>query len=108
MNNSPWLDRYDKGVPLTIEVPEAPLYCFLEEAAQKYPDGACTIFKGAVISFREMNALADRMAAALSESGYTCVCCADGQAVTTTRLSSESISKVALPGICWSRPLAMC
>ena len=69
MNNSPWLDHYDKGVPQTIEVPEAPLYCFLEEAAQKYPDGACTIFKGAVISFREMNALADRMAAALVELG---------------------------------------
>jgi long-chain acyl-CoA synthetase len=69
MNNSPWLDHYDKGVPQTIEVPESPLYCFLEEAAQKYPDRACTIFKGAVISFKEMNALADRMAAALVELG---------------------------------------
>ncbi|HMV98224.1 MAG TPA: long-chain fatty acid--CoA ligase, partial [Anaerolineales bacterium] len=42
---------------------------FLEEAARQYPDRACTIFKGAVISYREMNALTDHMAAALVEMG---------------------------------------
>jgi len=65
MSNSPWLANYDKGVPQTIEYPKVPLFHFLEEAARKYPDRACTIFKGAVISYREMNALTDHMAAAL-------------------------------------------
>ena len=69
MNDRPWLAHYDKGVPQTIEYPKAPLFHFLEEAAQKYPDRACTIFKGAVISYREMNALTDHMAAALVELG---------------------------------------
>ena len=69
MNNSPWLAHYDKGVPQTIEYPKTPLFHFLEEAAEKYPDRACTIFKGAVISYREMNALTDHMAAALVEMG---------------------------------------
>ena len=69
MNDRPWLAHYDKGVPQTIEIPEAPLFYFLEEAARKYPDRACTIFKGAVISYREMNALTDHMAAALVEMG---------------------------------------
>jgi long-chain acyl-CoA synthetase len=69
MNNSPWLAHYDKGVPQTIDYPKAPLFYFLEEAARKYPDRACTIFKGAVISYREMNAQSDRMAAALVEMG---------------------------------------
>ena len=69
MNDRPWLDHYDKGVPQTVEIPEAPLFYFLEEAARKYPDRACTIFKGAVISYREMNALTDHMAAALVEMG---------------------------------------
>ena len=67
MNNKPWLAHYDEGVPQTIEYPQVPLFHFLEEAARKYPDRACTIFKGAVISYREMNALTDHMAAALVE-----------------------------------------
>ena len=69
MNNKPWLEHYDKGVPQTIEYPKAPLFYFLEEAARKYPDRACTIFKGAVISYKEINAQTDAMAAALIEMG---------------------------------------
>jgi len=69
MNNRPWLANYDKGVPQTIEYPKAPLFYFLEEAARKYPDRACTIFKGAVISYKEMNEQTDKMAAALVELG---------------------------------------
>ncbi len=69
MNNRPWLANYDKGVPQTIDYPKKPLFHFLEEAARKYPDRACTIFKGAVISYQEMNAQTDAMAAALIEMG---------------------------------------
>ena len=69
MNDKPWLAHYDKGVPHTVEIPNAPLFHFLEESARKYPDRACTIFKGAVITFKEMNELTDRMAAALVEMG---------------------------------------
>jgi long-chain acyl-CoA synthetase len=69
MNDRPWLAHYDKGVPQTVDIPEAPLFYFLQEAARKYPDRACTIFKGAVISYREMEALTDHMAAALVELG---------------------------------------
>jgi long-chain acyl-CoA synthetase len=69
MNNRPWLANYDKGVPQTIDYPKKPLFHFLEEAARKYPDRACTIFKGAVISYKEMNAQTDAMAAALVEMG---------------------------------------
>lgn len=69
MTERPWLAHYDKGVPHTIEYPKAPLFHFLEEAARKYPDRACTIFKGAVISYREMEALTNSMAAALVEMG---------------------------------------
>ncbi|MCB9110757.1 MAG: long-chain fatty acid--CoA ligase [Anaerolineales bacterium] len=69
MSNKPWLAHYDKGVPQTIEYPQAPLFHFLEDAARKYPDRACTIFKGAVISYREMNELSDAMATALVDMG---------------------------------------
>ena len=69
MSNKPWLAHYDKGVPQTIEYPKVPLFHFLEEAARKYPDRPCTVFKGAVISYREVNALSNQMAAALVEMG---------------------------------------
>jgi len=69
MNDKPWLAHYDKGVPSTVEIPNVPLFHFLEESARKYPDRACTIFKGAVISYKEMNAITDRVAAALVDLG---------------------------------------
>ena len=69
MSNKPWLANYDKGVPQTFEIPQVPLSHFLEESARKYPDRACTIFKGAVISFKEMDAITDRVAAALVDMG---------------------------------------
>jgi len=69
MNDKPWLAHYDKGVPSTVEVPNVPLFHFLDESARKYPDRACTIFKGAVISYKEMNAITDRVAAALVDMG---------------------------------------
>jgi long-chain acyl-CoA synthetase len=69
MNNKPWLAHYDKGVPHIVEIPKVPLFHFLDESARKYPDRACTIFKGASISFKEMNELSDRIAAALVGMG---------------------------------------
>ncbi len=69
MNERPWIEHYDKGVPVSIDYPKEPLYYFLEESARKYPDRACTIFKGAVISYKEMNERTDRIAAALADIG---------------------------------------
>ena len=69
MKDRPWVKNYDKGVPATIEYPSGPLFQFLEQSAQKYPDRACTIFKGATISFKEMNEITDRVAAALVSMG---------------------------------------
>jgi long-chain acyl-CoA synthetase len=69
MNEKPWLAHYDKGVPQTIDIPNVPLFHFLEESARKYPDRACTIFKGAVINYEEMNSITDRIAAALVNMG---------------------------------------
>ncbi len=69
MEHRPWFKHYDEGVPHSLEYPEVPLFYFLEESARKYPDTPCTIFKGAKITYREMNALVDRLAAGLAELG---------------------------------------
>ena len=69
MNERPWLANYDRGVPHTLEIPDVTLFHFLEESAKKFPDRACTIFKGAVITYQEMNVITDRVAAALVNMG---------------------------------------
>jgi long-chain acyl-CoA synthetase len=69
MEDRPWLKFYDNGVPQHIEYPKIPLFGLLEESARKYPDNPCTIFKGAVISYREMNEITDRLAAGLAALG---------------------------------------
>src|SRR3982751_999400 len=65
----PWLRSYDKGVPTSIDYPKVPLFYFLEEAARKYPDRPCTIFKGASISYKEMKEITDKIAGALASLG---------------------------------------
>ncbi len=69
MEDRPWLAHYDQGVPQSIDYPRETLFYFLEESARRYPHRPCTIFKGAKISFQEMNALTDRVAAALASLG---------------------------------------
>jgi long-chain acyl-CoA synthetase len=69
MDSKLWQKNYDSGVPTTIEYPQVPLFHLLEEAARKYPDRACTIFKGAVITFKEMDEITNRIAAALVDMG---------------------------------------
>jgi long-chain acyl-CoA synthetase len=69
MDDKPWLKSYDKGVPATINYPPVTLFELLEEAARKYPDNPCTIFKGEKITYKEMNTLTDRLAAGLVSLG---------------------------------------
>ena len=69
MDELPWLKYYDKGAPSHIDYPPVPIFRFLEDAAGKYPNTPCTIFKGAKISFREMDEITDRLAAGLAELG---------------------------------------
>lgn len=69
MEDRPWLKNYDAGVPHHIEYPQVPFVRVFENAVNKYPETPCTIFKGAKITYREMNELADRLAAGLSSIG---------------------------------------
>ena len=64
-----WLENYDQGVPEHIDYPQKPLFHFLEEAAEKYPEKPCTIFKGATVSYQEMDEITDSIAGALVDLG---------------------------------------
>jgi long-chain acyl-CoA synthetase len=69
MKERPWFNHYESEVPKSIEYPEVPLYHFMENAAKKYPDKACAIFKGSAISYSEMDDITNRMAGALAAMG---------------------------------------
>ncbi|MBP1694441.1 MAG: lcfA [Chloroflexi bacterium] len=69
MEDRPWLKYYDENVPKTIDYPPVTLDYFLEEAARKYPNNPCTIFKGEVVTYKEMDEVTDRLAAGLAEYG---------------------------------------
>jgi long-chain acyl-CoA synthetase len=71
MTDRPWTKHYDPGVPRHINIPDLPLHAFLQAAARKYPDRPCTIFKGHAVTYRQMDELTDRLAAALIDLGVT-------------------------------------
>jgi long-chain acyl-CoA synthetase len=71
MTDRPWTKHYDPGVPRHIDIPDLPLHAFLQAAARKYPDRPCTIFKGHAVTYRQMDELTDRLAAALIDLGVT-------------------------------------
>lgn len=70
MQNKPWMAQYDPQIPPSLApYPEHGFHVFLEQSAARYPDRPCTLFKGRSVSYREMNAQADRLAAALAALG---------------------------------------
>jgi long-chain acyl-CoA synthetase len=69
MEDRPWLKNYDQGVPQHIDYPEISLVQLLGDAAKNYADAPCTIFKGAKLTYREMNSITDQLAAGLASLG---------------------------------------
>jgi len=70
MDPNTWLKSYDSDVPRTLKpYPNIPLFQLLEDSARKHPDHPCTIFKGATITYKQMNDMSDQVAAALSAMG---------------------------------------
>jgi long-chain acyl-CoA synthetase len=69
MQEKPWLNHYDDGVPQTIEYPDITVHQMLANTALKYPEKPCTIFNRAPINYRDMDKLSDRLAAGLVQAG---------------------------------------
>lgn len=69
MQDRPWVEHYDPGVPKHLDYPDIPLHQSLKDAAEEHPDRPCTIFNGGELTFSEMDELTDRLAAALVDMG---------------------------------------
>ncbi len=67
--SKPWLKKYHKDVPPTVEVPEKSLVQVFDEAAQKYAGQPAVIFYGNKISFKQLQDEVNRFATALSKLG---------------------------------------
>ena len=77
--DKPWLAHYEKGVPATLPYPRIPLFQTLTDSARRYPDqpavsmilrylpGGLKI--AAHLTYRQLEALTDRFAAALYALG---------------------------------------
>ena len=65
----PWLKFYESHVSASLDYPDATMPALLLDTARRYPEHMATVFKGGKLTFREYNALIDRLAAALQKMG---------------------------------------
>jgi len=66
----PWLAHYDAGVPQTLApYPERTLLDYLTDTAREHGDRAFLLFKGATVTYAQLERESDAFAAALVEQG---------------------------------------
>jgi long-chain acyl-CoA synthetase len=67
---APWVSHYDAGVPATLEpYPERTLVDVLAEFARTQPNRPATLFKGATVTYGQLERLSDACASALAALG---------------------------------------
>src|SRR6202521_3316825 len=67
---SPWLAHYDSDVPATLApYPNRTLVDYLADAARERPRHPALLFKGAKVTYRELERLSDACAAGFSSLG---------------------------------------
>ncbi|MEO8194882.1 MAG: long-chain fatty acid--CoA ligase [Gemmatimonadales bacterium] len=65
-----WLGQYDEGVPHTLEpYPHLTLLDYLRESAEKWPSRPALLFKGATVSYGDLEKASDRFATHLVKLG---------------------------------------
>ncbi len=70
MDTKPWLTHYDQGIPHSLQpYPDKTLVDIVTETARQRPGHTALIFKGARLSYRELDRLTDAFAAALATLG---------------------------------------
>ncbi|MHA1510278.1 MAG: alpha/beta fold hydrolase [Promethearchaeota archaeon] len=56
----PWLKSYGDYTPLTVPIPDQPLFRFLETAASWIPNRTATIFYGSKLTYSQLNKLVNQ------------------------------------------------
>ena len=69
---APWLAHYDPGVPTTLApYPDRTLVDYIADAARTAPGSPALLFKGAKVTYGELDRLSDACAAAFTALGVT-------------------------------------
>ncbi len=69
---APWLAHYDPGVPATLSpYPDRTLVDYIADAARTAPGSPALLFKGAKVTYGELDRLSDACAAAFTALGVT-------------------------------------
>src|SRR3954469_7391127 len=67
---APWLAHYDPGVPATLApYPDRTLVDYVVDHARRSPNSPALLFKGATVTYGELDRLSDACAAALASLG---------------------------------------
>jgi long-chain acyl-CoA synthetase len=69
--DKPWLKYYLPGVPETVDYESACVPEFLQRAVERFPDKMALNFQGYEITFKRLNDMVNRFAAALRHFGVT-------------------------------------
>jgi long-chain acyl-CoA synthetase len=69
MEPRPWHPYYDPGVPTSLDYPDITLPHLLSRSSSHYPNRPALVFFNHTLSFSELDALSDRLAAALQGMG---------------------------------------
>ena len=70
MTEARWLANYDEAVPPSLEpYPAHTLIDYLREAANKWPDSPALLFKGATVTYADLQSDSNAFAAALASLG---------------------------------------
>jgi len=64
-----WLNAYEQGVKKSLDFKDILIPQYLEESSQTFPDNPALIFQGFTLSFKELNEMVARFAAALKGMG---------------------------------------
>lgn len=68
--SAPWLEHYDAGVPRSLApYPSRTLVDYLADSARERPDAPAVLFKGATLTWRELDRLSDACASAFAALG---------------------------------------
>jgi long-chain acyl-CoA synthetase len=67
---APWLAHYDNGVPASLApYPSRTLLDYVADAAREHPTAPALLFKGATVTYRELERLSEACAAAFASLG---------------------------------------
>lgn len=66
-----WLSHYDEGVPAQIDYVRCPVPAILTRAVERYGDATGLVFLNCKLSWRQLQAEVDRMAAAMAGLGVS-------------------------------------